>query len=306
VPSIAVVIATRDRPALLEDALAALARSDRSAERVVVVDSASTDSRVSDIALSHGATLIRCQQPGACRARNVGWNATNEDFVAFTDDDCLVTPGWLDSLLTAFEHPTQPQFVTGLVRPEVAPSSRASLSVALITDPDEKVIANGDDLRTIGHGANMAWRRECLERLGGFDEQLGPGAALRAAEDLDLFWRALSARLTGYYTPLAVVVHRQWRTRREMLRTYHSYGIGSGALTLKRHRSADSGPDRLGRLSAARTLLVEDGLAPVLRAVSEHYEMGALAELVKLAGSLEGAWRARRMAVVNGHFSPVG
>ncbi|HUC37227.1 MAG TPA: glycosyltransferase [Acidimicrobiales bacterium] len=302
-PSVAVVIATRDRPELLEDALSALGRSNRSPERLVVVDSASTDPRVASVGRASGATLLRCERPGACRARNLGWSSVEEDLVAFVDDDCLVDPEWLDAIVAAFDHPSKPSFVTGQVRADVAPATRASLSVALITDADARELRDGDDPRTMGHGANMAWRRDALSQLGGFDEELGPGTILRAAEDLDLFVRAFAAGLAGYYTPDAAVVHRQWRSRADMLRAYFYYGVGSGALAVKRYRLEERGRHSPGLVRAARGLLVDEGLAPVGRALAQHYEMGAVADMFKFAGAMRGAWRARRMVVSKGHFS---
>jgi GT2 family glycosyltransferase len=300
--SIAVVIATRDRPVLLKAALQAIARSTRPPDRVVVADSASSDPRVAQVAAAAGATVIRCTRAGTCRARNVGWNAVDTDLVAFVDDDCLVEPNWLEQVVKAFDDPSGPGFVTGQVRSDVEPAARAGLAVAVHVDPEPRILRLGDDPKTMGHGANMAWRRELLERIGGFDEMLGPGAALRAAEDLDVFWRALMSGATGYYVPDAVVVHRQWRTRTGMLRAYHGYGVGTGAFTMKRYRLAREAPDTRQGPSGVRMLVVDEGLAPVVHALAEHYEMGALAELAKFAGSLRGARRARRLRVVDGHF----
>lgn len=300
--SIAVVIATRDRIHLLEGALEALESSLRAPDRVVVVDSASSDPRVARIARTSGTEVVRAEHPGACRARNIGWSSVSEEIVAFIDDDCLVAPDWVGAVVRAFDHECGPSFVTGQVRSDVTPSAHASLSLALITNPEPKVLRCGDDLRTMGHGANLAWRRESLEKVGGFDEQLGPGAPLRAAEDLDLIWRALSVGMVGFYTPEALVVHRQWRSRAEMLRAYHAYGVGSGALAMKRHRLGDRAEQSGPKPSLWRSLLVEEGLIPVRRALAERYEMGAVAEVAKCLGAVRGAYRASRLEVRDGHF----
>ena len=87
-----------------------------------------------------------------------------------------------------------------------------------------------------------------------------------------------------------------------MLRAYHGYGVGTGAFTMKRQRVAREAPDKRQRPSGVRLLVLDEGLAPVVHALAEHYEMGALAELAKFAGSLRGARRAQRLRVVDGHF----
>lgn len=301
--SIAVVIATRDRSELLRGALQALAKSSRAPGSIVVVDSASSDpDLVASVASTGGATVVRCSRPGTCRARNAGWKSVTEPLVAFIDDDCRVDGDWLEGIVTAFGDSSKPSFVTGRVRPDVAPSERAGLSVAVTDDPEPRILELGDDLQAMGHGANMAWRKEALEAIGGFDEMLGPGAPLGAAEDLDVFWRALVAGCRGFYTPDAVVVHEQWRSRLGMLRAYHGYGIGTGAFNTKRRRRNDSTAERASVLTGLRLQFIDEGLAPVWRALAQRYEMGALAEFAKFLGTLRGAWRARRLTIVDGHF----
>src|SRR5437879_777458 len=91
----------------------------------------------------------------------------------------------------------------------------------------------GDDPATAGSGANMAFRREAFDAVGGFDREFGPGARFRAAEDHELFWRVLRAGWVGRYTPDAVVVHEQWRGFGAFFAASFGYGFGSGALAAK-------------------------------------------------------------------------
>jgi GT2 family glycosyltransferase len=284
---------------LLRGALEALSRLRRVPERVVVVDSASTDPRVAEVAGAADATVVRVDEPGASRARNAGAVFAAEDVVAFTDDDCLVDPGWTEAIVEAFSRPSPPDFVTGQVRADAAPRRRGAIDVSVLVDPTPRTFRAGDDPRTFGHSANMAWRRAALLDVGGFDELLGAGAPLRAAEDVDLGWRAVRSGLRGDYLPGAVVTHRRWRTRRESLRIYHAYGVGSGALAVKRSR-LDGVPPR----TLVRSLLVDEGLAPVVRSLAKGHEMSALADAAMFLGRARGAYRARRLALDNDRFAP--
>lgn len=305
---VTVVLATRDRPELLRGALAAVGGSLRPGDQVVVVDSASRDPRVGEVALAAGATVVRCDRPGTCRARNAGMRASTTELLAFLDDDCLPRPGWIAGLVAALCRPPHPGFVTGRVLPGGEAPGRAQLALSVLEAETAAEFGPEDDPAVMGHGANMAWRRDALESIGGFDEALGPGAPLRAAEDHDAFWRALRAGCTGWFEPSAVVEHRQWRTRRAQLEAYYGYGVGSGAVAVKRWRLG--GPDGSARaLGAAaalrlgtRHLVWEQGVLPAARNLVRGYEMGVLAELVKTAGSVRGEARARRMGLVDGHF----
>ena len=300
-PSIAVVIATRDRPTMLRGALEALDGLSRPADRVVVVDSASIDPSVRQVAQASGAVVVRCEAPGLGRARNAGLAAVDEELVAFTDDDCLPRADWLDQIVTAFGQPSCPDFVTGAVLADQDPPRRLGLSVALTAEFTPHVLDMTGDPRSFGHGANMAWRRGALERLGWFDESMGVGSLLRAGEDVDVWWRAVHAGMTGCFAPEAVVVHRQWRSRRAALRSYYGYGVGVGAVAVKRYRAAADGDQRC-RSEMARRLLLDDGLAPVWRSLRRGYQMAAMADTLMFLGGLRGAWLASRLPVVDGTF----
>src|ERR1700728_3996070 len=201
-PAVTVVVATRDRPLLLTEPLTAIRRSLRVDDRLVVVDSASRDQRVRAVAESSGAAVLRCDLPGACLARNMGLRAASTQVVAFTDDDCLPAPDWVSAVSAAFAAHPSAAFVTGRLTVDEPISGRMQLGLSIHDVAVPVAIDAGSDVSKIGHGANMAWRRQDLQTLGGFDEGLGPGTRLLAAEDHDLFWRALQAGMTGSYDPL--------------------------------------------------------------------------------------------------------
>jgi GT2 family glycosyltransferase len=310
-PAVTVVVATRDRPVLLAEALTAIRRSLRDEDRLVVVDSASRDQRVRAVAEASEAAVLHCEVPGACRARNVGWREASTQVVAFTDDDCLPAPDWVSAISAAFWTHPGAAFVTGRVILDEPISSRMQLGLSIHDEAVPAEVDSGSDATKIGHGANMAWRREDLEVLGGFDEGLGPGTRLLAAEDHDLFWRALQAGMTGAYDPLVVVRHRQWRGRRDQLRTAYGYGVGAGALAVKQWRVARATgledqvaamPMGAGLRPAARELAWQQGLARMARSAGDRYAMGVLSDAVKLAGSLRGASLARALPIRAGHY----
>lgn len=300
--AVAVVIATKDRPELLQATLQATSASMRPGDELVVVDSASRDTRVGEVARRSGATVIRAERPGTCRARNLGFQAASAPVVAFTDDDCLPEPGWVEAVASAFERHADLAFLTGALvsGPGMPGDKDPGLPLSTTTTQVPRVFTAGD-FAELGHGGNMAWRREALDRIGGFDEALGPGTPLRAAEDHDAFLRAIEAGLVGRFEPDAVVVHRQWRGGWGQLAAYYSYGIGSGGLFVKQVRTS-SGRRRLG--PGTVRFLWSRGVRPVGRAVRSGYERAAVAETMKLAGMARGLFMARRMAVLDGHLVP--
>ena len=306
--SVTVVIATRDRPELAREALAAARKALREGDSLILVDSASADpDAVAGVARQAGATLVRCEEPGTSRARNAGWHATSAELVAFTDDDCLPDSRWLEAAVEAFMREPSASFVTGRVVSESADIPRAWLQLSVTARVDSAKFDHADDPTEIGHGANMTWRRSALEQIGGFDEALGPGTPLRAAEDVDAFWRLLRSGGIGLFDPNSIVAHRQWRGRLAQLRVYLGYGVGAGALAVKRQRLRDSAHRPRSGLEIAFRALPElvwrHGVQGVLRNVAQRFAMGTLSEFAMLAGATQGVIKARRMELADGRFS---
>ena len=48
-------------------------------------------------------TVIRDDERGLSRARNVGWQRAEADWLVYLDDDCIPEPGWLEALRTRSE-----------------------------------------------------------------------------------------------------------------------------------------------------------------------------------------------------------
>ncbi|MGH2728125.1 MAG: glycosyltransferase [Actinomycetota bacterium] len=289
---VSVVIPTRDRPALLAAALEALIRAVRPDDEVVVVDSASRDPAVRRVAAAHGVKIVRLEQAGTSRARNAGVASTTGALVAFLDDDCLVSPSWIEQIERAFEDPDS-GFVTG----RVVADREAKSPVSIVKGSERRVFDPEGDFSRMGGGVNMSLRRDALQVIGGFDEGMGPATQLRAAEDHDVIWRLLRAGWAGIYEPSIVVTHQQWRTTRQAIQREYAYGVGAGALAVKMIRSGD--PRGWATL---RARFWGDGLAMSGRNLVRGYESGAAGAALKAAGVMVGAVRASRIQLVDGRF----
>jgi glycosyltransferase involved in cell wall biosynthesis len=271
---VSVVVPTRNRPARLRSCLAALTAVLHDGDEILVVDSASDTGETAAVAKESDARVLRLDAPGASRARNAGWKAAHHPLVAFTDDDCLPQPGWLDALASHVDA----GFVTGRVEAP-APVDRP---VAVKTDTEPAAL-DASSPEPLGASNNLLVRRELLERVGGFDERLGPGTWPAAAEDLALFDRMLHAGGRGRYEPAALVLHEQWRQRRQLVRLDWGYGKGQGARIALLHRL-----DRSRSRERRRHLLWDEGASSALRDLRAGYEFGALTTAVRTVGTAVG------------------
>jgi glycosyltransferase involved in cell wall biosynthesis len=201
-PLISVVVSTYNRPGRLARLLCALAEQTLPAERfeVIVVDNGSgpETGRVLAAQRAAGRLVLRGERRavtlGPAGGRNAGWRLARAPLVAFTDDDCRPTPGWLEAMMAACAtHPGA--VIQGPTRPDPGERDRdgwLSHSVSI-----ERL---GPQYET----CNIVYPRALLERLGGFDESFG----LRpAGEDTDLAWRAIESGARTAFAPDALVLH---------------------------------------------------------------------------------------------------
>lgn len=188
-PRVGVVVPTVDRLALLARCLRGLAGQDHPADEVVVVHDGAAG--VSELLASWRGRLplieLRIAAPGAGDKRNAGWRAVSADLVAFTDDDCEPTSGWLRALVAA-----DADLMHGPVGPHPEDGEVRSVFARTLSVPEP-----GEHFPT----ANLAVRRSRLDDSGGFDGRLTAG------EDTDLAWRLIESGTRPTWVPEALVHH---------------------------------------------------------------------------------------------------
>jgi glycosyltransferase involved in cell wall biosynthesis len=120
-PLVSVVVPTRNRRALLQRCVEAVAAQDWRPLELIVVDDASTDdtpSFLADFAARHAdvsvVALRNSSQAGANPSRNRAIRESRGEYVAFLDDDCIAEAGWLTRLMAGFAS-EQVAAVTGRV-----------------------------------------------------------------------------------------------------------------------------------------------------------------------------------------------
>jgi len=219
---VAVVIPTARREARLALALEALAAQTLAPERfeVVVVRAEGGG----DLAPVPAGLPVRflgaARDSGPAEKRNLGWRATTAPLVAFTDDDCRPRPDWLERLLAAASREAGGFLLQGRTEP----------------DPDEVRRLHGlavtqaiPQLSGWYETCNIAYPRDLLERLEGFDEAFA-GADRSSypvgGEDTDLGLRATAAGAVARFVDDAVVRH-----------AVHSRGLARALRETRRWRS---------------------------------------------------------------------
>lgn len=214
VPLLSVVVCTHQRRRHLLTCLNALAALEDPVE-VIVVDSASRPP-LRDAVTPFAATIrhlayVYEPQPGLSRARNVGLAVARRELVAFVDDDAAPDPDWARRIVAGF-HTPRVACVGGscaavFERPRPAWMSQRLLTLAGVSDfgGQARAVTQSADYP---FGANIAFRRDALEAVGGFDPSLGRrGDSLLSGEESAVVRALLAAGHEVRIEPSAVVRH---------------------------------------------------------------------------------------------------
>jgi glycosyltransferase involved in cell wall biosynthesis len=196
---ISVIVPARDAAATIGRTLEALAAQDTDAQfEVVVVDDGSRDETVEIARRAPGPVRVITQAgAGPGPARNRGVAESTGRILAFTDADCFPAPGWLSAGLAGLERSDAAQ---GAVRPE-----RGVRPMPF----DRTIVVDGRG--GLYETANLLVRRDLFNRLGGFEDWLGPVLGKPLAEDVWFGWRARRAGARVVFCDDALVEHAVFR-----------------------------------------------------------------------------------------------
>jgi GT2 family glycosyltransferase len=236
---------------------------------------------------------VREDRPGLSIARNRGAAVSCGDIVAYTDDDMVLHPSWLRRIEDAFDT-KEIWAVTGLVLPAELETEaqcifekvwsfgrgfqRRDFGSQFYSDTRKR----GSPTWAIGAGANMALRREVFDKIGGFDERLGAGAA-GCSEDSEFWYRILHAGGVCRYEPGAIVYHFHRRTMEGLRAQIRAYIRGYAAALLVQHeRTGEWG--NLHRVLSLPRHFVKQGL----RRLAGRRTASTCLWLEELYGFLEG------------------
>ncbi|HUB76078.1 MAG TPA: glycosyltransferase [Solirubrobacteraceae bacterium] len=206
-PPASIVIPTLARRDYLEVALASIAPlAARAGAEVLVIDDAGDSSAVRELAARFGAGYEPGEAPhGLNAARNTGVLRSRGALVVFVDDDVRVSAGWLDALLLAARENPRVDVFTGPITARL--EGPAPRGCGRESPPITTLELGAEDTDTAyAWGANMAIRRDALERVGPFDVSLEHGGDEQEWQER---MRTLSPGARVLYVAGAALEHRR-------------------------------------------------------------------------------------------------
>ena len=214
-PRVSVIVCTHNGERHIEETLSALERVDYPNYEVIVVDDGSAD-RTGAIAGRFNVRLIQTDNHGLSAARITGLRAATGEIVAYIDDDAYPDTEWLKRLAIVFLHSDY----VGVGGPNLPPAGDSLVAQCVAHAPGGPihVLLSDSDAEHIP-GCNMAFRREHLLAVGGFDPQFRV-----AGDDVDVCWRVQEQGWKLGFSPTAMVYHH----RRDSIRAYWKQQVGYG------------------------------------------------------------------------------
>jgi GT2 family glycosyltransferase len=222
-PRISVVVCSYNGSRTIRETLQHLARVDYPNFEVIVVDDGSVDD-TAEIAAQFEVRLIRTENQGLSKARNVGMEAATGEIISYLDDDAYPDPHHLYYLAHAFR-----SGCAAVGGPNLPPPGDGPVAEAVAHAPGGPVqVLTSDTVAEHIPGCNFSVRRDRLQEIGGFDPTFRV-----AGDDVDACWRLQEAGGEIGFHHAAQVWHHRRDSVGRYLKQQRGYGRAEALLERK-------------------------------------------------------------------------
>lgn len=235
-----IIVPTYNRPERIAECIAALGELDfpNSDHEVLVVDDGgevSLNAIIDEASLHMNIRLLSQENAGPASARNHGAKEARGLFLAFIDDDCRSSSGWLTALDNCLSE--APDVLAGGATANRLPENLFSEASETLLQALYAFSNRDPNNGRFFASNNFALSRELFHEIGGFDT----GFPLAAAEDRDFCDRLTHQGHRLVSVPEAVVFHSHALGVRSFLRQHFNYGRGALRYQQLRRQRASSG-----------------------------------------------------------------
>jgi len=220
---VSVIVPAHGRPDSLARCLEALSAQTfpRNGFEVIVCDDGSPKSlarAVAPFATRLTLQLVRQPNAGPAAARNRGARMARGSILAFTDDDCIPAPDWLERLAERFEQ--EPGQLVGGAMENTLPDDRYATATQLVMDGVYEYYEQHAAGNRFYSTTNLAVPADRFREVGGFNEAF-PNAA---GEDYDFCARWSEKGFSNSYAPDVIVGHAHGHNLASFWKQHFAYG----------------------------------------------------------------------------------
>ena len=241
---ISLIVCSYNREKYIYEALSRIAKNDYPTEdyEIVMVNNNSTDNTANeckrfakDYPQAPYHYFMETKQ-GLSHARNRGIDEAKGDIIVFLDDDSMVEPDYLKELDKAMKAHSDAMAYGGKITPRFE-NGETPKWICKWTYSWVSAIDMGNEVKLFERnafpiGANMGFRKECLDKVGKFNPDLGRSKKnLMGGEEKDIFNRVKAEGMKIYYFPTIALHHviPPSRTTPEYIKRM-GYGVGLSEL----------------------------------------------------------------------------
>lgn len=211
--AITVILVTRNRPLQIIDCVRSILKSSFQDYQILIADQSTNNRTVEIIKSLHSSKIeiVRMKKKGKAKGLNILIKKSNSNILAFTDDDCIVSKNWLHQIIKTYNEFPHLAGIFGNVYPykpknhptEICPATFKTKKMQ--THTFEKF-----HYYHVGLGNNMSIKKSILEKVGNFQEWLGPGAIATNGEESELIFKILKQGFILATNPKILVFHNRW------------------------------------------------------------------------------------------------
>jgi glycosyltransferase involved in cell wall biosynthesis len=234
--SASVAIPTLNEAAGISALLESLHAQTYPISEIVIADGGSTDGTREIVAADPRVILVDNPRRHAAAGRNIALEWCTSQWVLFTDGDCRPERTWAERLMATTVSDPDVIGVGGRLAAQPGTvferiCAQMLLGAILRHEAGSRpVIAKGLDGALVT--ANCAYRRDILDRVGGFDERFS-----NFGEDIDLMFRVLDLRAgTLRHNADALVIGDMPTTLTATVKKWRQYGLASSYLNKYHYR----------------------------------------------------------------------
>lgn len=227
---LSILVATCNRPEMLKTCIESLfTQKTETPYEIIILDQSDAEKQTTLSSNEPMAKVIACDFKNKSRALNLGVKLASADSIAIIDDDCIADKYWIDSIYKALRKEGRNFIITGRV---VAGDKEKDAARSRLHDASgEQIVFKKNGVTPVFKlsGCNFGFHKTTYERVGLFNENLGPGSAFKSSDDNEWSYRALNLGFQVIYIPEAMVIHRSWRNTKEDIKLLKDYGYAAGA-----------------------------------------------------------------------------
>jgi GT2 family glycosyltransferase len=227
-PKVSIVVTVKNEEENIAALLDSILKLEYSGEtETIIVDGGSNDKTISIIS-SYPSVKLITTKCNISRGRNIGMKNSSGEIIAFTDGDCVVDKDWIKNIVKHFSKDSEIAVVGG----PYLPLSQHGLIAKYLAIYQSTYFPTESGFTTYQHIAagNAAFRREVIEKVGGFDERLID------CEDEDLNLRVSNLGYKLFFAEDVIVYHKSRTTLKEASRFAFDRGKASSIFNRKHNK----------------------------------------------------------------------